>query len=218
MFIVADIEIAVRFVHLSMLMMCFILVFFADITAAKSTTRRLTDSDFAQLHRYHSSLVYGLILLWLSGGILIFIKTGFDLSQFSPKLYAKIFVVTVLTINAVLIGQVALPFYEKNKDKRFGDFSVSVRVGLATCGALSTSSWISAFCLGSLTALKTASATTLINLLGLFYISNVLLSIIIVLYYVRPRSAPAMAEQQTLAVALLATSRTISTMDVHKAA
>ncbi|NNE86879.1 MAG: hypothetical protein HKN27_02285, partial [Silicimonas sp.] len=190
---VGDLEIfenAARMVHVLMLTLCFWLVIAADLTAAKTSIRPLNDLELSRLHRFHSALATGLVLLWISGTVLIGIKTGFDLSQFSPKLFAKVIVVTVLTANAFVIGHIALPFYEKNRGMCLGDFNAALRMPLAICGAVSTSSWISALALGAIPALKTASAVTLINLLGLFYVGNIVVSVVLVLLIQR-RSLPA---------------------------
>ena len=71
---------------------------------------------------------------------LIWRGTGFDIYQFSPKLIAKIVVVTILTVNAVAIGQLALPYFERNTGVTFGQFSLAVRLRLAGCGAVSSAS------------------------------------------------------------------------------
>lgn len=166
----AAIEIFVRNLHLASLVVCAFLVFSADFTASKSTVRHLQEHDFQRLHRYHSLLTKGLVLFWLTGIFLIWRGTAFDPSQFSPKLIAKIIVVTLLTFNAVIIGRVALPFMERNQSLLFGELPFDIRLRLALCGGVSSASWISAFCLGAFKHLKTASPEQLFAFLAPIYV------------------------------------------------
>ena len=208
------IENIARLVHILMLTVCFWIVIVADMTAAKSSFKPLSGFDLKRLHTYHSALTTGLVLLWTSGIALIGLRTGFQLSEFSPKLIAKVVVVTILTINAIVIGRIALPFYERNRGKCIGDFCVSIRTRLAVCGAISTSSWLSALALGAIPTLKAASAVTLINLLGLFYLGNVVVSVVLVLMMQKREVINEIAEQRLA----FETSRNISMINVHKAA
>lgn len=158
-----------RSAHLAALAMCFLLVISADLTASKSVFRPLTAGDFKRLHTNHAALASGLIILWVSGLFIIWRATAFDLAQFSPKLIAKIVVVSLLTANAFVIGKLALPYFQRNEGAVFGEFSLGVRLRLASCAALSSASWICAFCLGAIPWLKTASAAELIDFLGPIY-------------------------------------------------
>ncbi len=165
----ATFEIFVRSVHLSVLVISTFLVVSADLTAVKSAFRSLGDADFQRLHRNHSFLSKCLVLFWMSGLFLVWRGTGFELEQFSPKLIAKIAVVALLTANAVAIGKFALPYMERNQGMTFGQFSFPVRMRLAGSAGVSSASWISAFCLGALPWLKTASAEELIAFIGPIY-------------------------------------------------
>lgn len=166
---IAQLEEIVRWAHLSILGLCFFLVVFADLTAANSVFRPLYKGEFARLRSLHAALSAGLIVLWLTGLFLIWRGTGFDVAQFSPKLIAKITVVSLLTLNAFAIGQIALPFFERNREMMFGEFDISVRLRLTCLGAVSSASWISAFCLGAIPSLKTASTIELVHFLAPIY-------------------------------------------------
>ncbi len=159
----------VRNVHLATLAICAWFVISADLTAAKSSFHPLSDHDFKRLHRNHKFLAWGLIVFWLSGAYLIWLGTAFDPSQFSPKLMAKITVVTVLTLNAVIIGRLVLPYIERNRTVTFGELPIEVRLRLALCASVSSASWISAFCLGAMPHLKTADPAELVGFLAPIY-------------------------------------------------
>lgn len=151
----------VRNVHVTMLVVCLGLAIIADLTAAKSISRPLGDVSLKRLHRNHKALVTGLFLLWVSGAALIYTKTGFDAAQFSPKLWAKVIVVNILTLNAFVIGGMAMRTFEENRGKTFGQFGLGRRTVLAISAAISTASWLGAFCLGAFPHLKTASPEVL---------------------------------------------------------
>ena len=165
----STIEEFMRSAHLATLAACAWLVISADLTAAKSTFRNLSAHDFKRLHLNHRALAWGLAIFWLSGIYLIWNATAFDPAQLSPKLMAKLIVVTILTVNAVVIGRFALPFMERNQSMTFGEFNFEVRWRLALCSGISTASWISAFCLGAIKPLRTASPEVLFEFLGPIY-------------------------------------------------
>jgi hypothetical protein len=86
--------------------------------------------------------------MWATGLALIYIRTGFDLAQFTPKLYSKLGVVGILTFNALLIGWVAMPMMRKS----YGQAPMSLPLGRKLAGgwvaSLSTASWLMALALG----------------------------------------------------------------------
>ncbi|MEL6694143.1 MAG: hypothetical protein AAFQ12_14090, partial [Pseudomonadota bacterium] len=126
-----QIEEYVRYIHLGLLALCAWLVITADLTAAKSVFRPLTNKDFGNLHRKHTVLSWSLCLLWLTGAFIIWNTTKFQVSEFSPKLVAKLIVVSILTLNACIIGRLALPFMERNKDKTLGQLPFYIRERIA---------------------------------------------------------------------------------------
>lgn len=159
----------VRNFHLATLVVCVWLVISADLTAAKSSLHPLNENDFRYLHFNHTLLVWGLFVFWCTGAYLVWLGTSFDLSQFSPKLIAKITVVSGLTLNAFVIGRFALPYLEQKHALKFGEHPIEMRLRLALCGSFSSASWIGAFCLGAMSHLKTASAVELISFLAPIY-------------------------------------------------
>ena len=163
-----------RNVHIVMLVICLGIAALADLTAAKSISRPLSDRSLAKLNTYHRALTTGLIILWISGLMIIWLKTSFDVAQFSPKLMAKIFVVSILSVNAIVIGWLALGTFKEHREMRFGELRFGLRLALAVSAGLSTASWISAFCLGAIPELRTASPDLLLEVLGHIYGAGIL--------------------------------------------
>lgn len=161
---------AARATHLLGLALGFGVGILADMTAAKSLVRPLDDRDFETLHRYHRTVSLGLCLFWASGLVLLWLRTGFDPAQFSPKLMTKLGVVAVLTVNAFLIGRIALPTMEAWYGCRLGAMPFAHRLRLAALGGMSGASWIAALALGVFTAMKTFEWEVLSQIIGLIYV------------------------------------------------
>jgi len=161
---------AARAVHLLGLAMGFGVALVADASAARSLFRPLDLRELQSLERYHRTVSFGLLLFWTSGLVLLWLRTGFETSAFTPKLQAKIGVVSLLTVNAVLIGRVGLPVMYHYHGMRFGVLPFAVRVRLSLLGALSGACWISALALGVFSQLRAMSWETLSQIIGSIYL------------------------------------------------
>jgi hypothetical protein len=111
---------AARALHLLGLALGFGVAIVADMSAARLFIRPLDAREIATLHRFHRMVALGLVLFWISGLVLLWLRTGFDVANFSPKLLTKLGVVTFLTVNAILIRRLGLPVIEALQGRRFG--------------------------------------------------------------------------------------------------
>ncbi|MEO1239974.1 MAG: hypothetical protein AAFW64_10095, partial [Pseudomonadota bacterium] len=68
-------------------------------------------------HR-HTVILYALGAMWITGLALVALRTGFLLDAFTPKLWAKITVVTILSVNAMFVASVAIPILNGHAGKR----------------------------------------------------------------------------------------------------
>ena len=101
--------------------------------------------DVSELHSLANKITYLLIILWLTGIGLLAINPGLnlDLIFVNSKLAAKITVVSVLTINGLLLHLFVFPnFITRKKAKRI----VAISCVLT---AISTTSWIYAGLVGA---------------------------------------------------------------------
>ena len=162
---------AARALHLLGLALGFGLALVADACAARLMVRPLDRREVASLHRLHHTVALGLILFWISGLVLLYLRTGFQLQNFSPKLMTKLGVVTLLTANAVMIGRLALPVIDATQGLRFGALPQGLRVQMAVLGALSTAGWISAMALGVFSQLKKMEWSHLSEIVGIIYLT-----------------------------------------------
>lgn len=161
---------AARAVHLLGLALGFGVAIMADLSAARVLFRPLDLREIETLERYHRTVALGLALFWASGLVLLYLRTGISPENFSPKLMTKLGVVTLLTINAVLIGRIGLVTLRDWYGARFGAIPFAERTRLAALAGMSGAGWISALALGVFSKLKTVEWETLSELVGLIYV------------------------------------------------
>ncbi len=161
---------AARAMHLLGLALGFGVAIIADLCAARSFFRPLADHEFEDLRRYHRTVALGLAIFWISGLILLWLRTGFVVEDFSPKLMAKLGVVTLLTVNAILIGRIGLPTMLEWAGCRFGALPLTHRLRLAALAGMSFAGWISALALGAFSAMKAFEWDVLSEIIGAIYL------------------------------------------------
>jgi hypothetical protein len=85
----------------------------------------------------------GLALLWLSGLGLLAYYSAFDLTALqNPKVWAKVAIVAVLTLNGLFIHAAVLPLIKRQAGRGLFDGISEVRKSLLlTAGAVSITSW-----------------------------------------------------------------------------
>ncbi len=109
----------------------------------------------------------GIVLLWLSGlGFLAVYATESPEKLQNPKLWAKITVVVVLTLNGLVIHSAILPGILRDVGRPMLDGISGARTGIfLVSGAVSGMSWYTAFALGLMRELNgTVAYGTLIGL------------------------------------------------------
>lgn len=133
----------------------------ADLIAFSTIFRSIHDRDVWLMTLLHRLILCGLVLLWVSGLALLYIRTGFDPARFSPKLWLKLAVVVTLSANAALIGRVALPVFAAHVGHSFGMLPLRLRLRLSALAGLSATCWLSALALGVFRHLKVMDFTHL---------------------------------------------------------
>ena len=95
----------IRFGHIAGLALGLGLAIYADHRFLRTLTRPLRREDVDLLSTIHGHVVTALSVLWLTGIMLLYVRTGFQAENVTPKLVFKVLIVSVLTVNAVLIGR-----------------------------------------------------------------------------------------------------------------
>ena len=161
---------AARAVHLLGLALGFGVAIMADLSAARMLVRPLDGREIDLLHAYHRTVAIGLTLFWTSGLVLLWLRTGFQPENFSPKLMAKLGIVTLLTFNAIMIGRIGLRALDEWFGCRFGAIPIGERARLSALAGLSSAGWISALILGVFSTMRTMNYETLSGIIGVIYL------------------------------------------------
>ena len=161
---------AARAVHLLGLALGFGVAIMADLSAARMLVRPLDDREIDLLHAYHRTVAIGLTLFWVSGLVLLWLRTGFQPENFSPKLMAKLGIVALLTFNAIMIGRIGLRALDEWFGYRFGAMPIGERARLSALAGLSCAGWISALVLGVFSTMRTMNYETLSGIIGVIYL------------------------------------------------
>lgn len=161
---------SVRGLHLLFLALGMGSALYLDFRTLIGLNRIVRAQDITEIERIHRFVSFALIGLWATGLTLIWIRTSFDLGQFSPKLWCKLAIVTGMTLNAIVIGSGVLPVMQAQLGKRVIDLKLRALMPLAVVASLSMFFWVNALALGSSQVLKTASWEVLINWLSLTYV------------------------------------------------
>ena len=139
-----------------------------DLFLAKNilTKRTFRESQYKILLQLSSIVAFGLLLLWFSGlGFLWSYQQTSPEKLLNPKIWSKVMIVTILTINGVLIHFYMLPKLKKCIGKR-----VDLECGykeltiMFTSGAISMVSWYLPFIYGTVPQLNFAYSFTAFTL------------------------------------------------------
>lgn len=144
---------------------------FFDWRALCKINKPFTEGDIVQFGEVHKFVAGALVGLWLTGAALIYIRTGFVLSDFSPKLWFKLIVVTTLTVNAFVIGHLVLPRVRVSVGMRATDLPLRAVLAMTFTTALSLFCWLSGVVLGVSVTFRTADWSTL----GAFFLGEFVL-------------------------------------------
>lgn len=140
---------AARYAHILAVAIGFGAAFLADYHVISRLGRPIDDTLTTTLNLCHSVIWKMVIAMWVTGLILIGIRTGFVLANFTPKLICKVITVAILTGNAMLISKIAVPLVEQNRGRSLMWLPLSSKLCLAGIGAISSASWMLALAMGS---------------------------------------------------------------------
>ena len=173
---------AARAIHLLGLALGFGVAIVADLSAARMVFRPLEDREIRNLEDFHKIVTFGLVLLWASGLVLLWLRTGFNPENFSPKLMTKIGVVLLLTMNAIAIGRIGMPTMQAYQDWRFGELPLTLRAQLSSLATISAACWVSALALGVFSALKPMPWESLSVMVGIVYLMALAAALVAALF------------------------------------
>ncbi|MEQ6203968.1 hypothetical protein ABMC88_13010 [Sulfitobacter sp. HNIBRBA2951] len=159
----------IRYTHLLSLVLGMGPALYYDLRSLHRIRQPVSQTDLDELRRIHNIVSVACVGMWLSGAALIWVRTQFDLSEFSPKLWCKVAVVSTLTVNATVLSIFVIPTLERIKGSRIVSIPLGRLVAMNLCAGVSLSCWMLALALGSSSVLKTAGWDLLLPvMLGVF--------------------------------------------------
>jgi hypothetical protein len=153
-----------------------------DLTVLARLRRPLSQDDAAALHRAHRTILCALGGLWVSGLVLVAARTGFDPGAMSPKLWAKLATVTLLTLVAWTMSRWALPVVASAVGRPIASLPRRPRLLLGLCAGLSAGAWSLALVLGGATMLKAAAPATVALLGSLIFAGAIGIALAVVMH------------------------------------
>ena len=124
---------------------------FADLMILKGAVLKPVRRQTVAMARTLSHFVFaGLGILWISGIVLVGIRVNIDpLILMNEKLWAKIIIVAILTINGIVVHRVALAHLAQCEGQRLFHPNRQGEIAKLTfIGAVSSVSWVVPFILG----------------------------------------------------------------------
>jgi hypothetical protein len=171
----------IRLSHILVVSVGFGAAFLADFYTLTCLGRPVDDPLVHTLEVCHGLIWKALLGMWLTGVAMIFLRTGFIIENFSPKLFTKLITVSVLTLNATLIGMIAMPILMACKGRSLLTLPLGRKLGLGIIGALSSTSWLLAMSLGISKVLAQSGWDVFVRLLPLAYAVGALAAIVLML-------------------------------------
>jgi len=164
-------RVALLFAHLLLCVAALALVVKTDLRVLR---RRVSPQTMLRVHR---RLVWLLAGLWASGGAVLLLDLGGDLSLLleRPKLLAKVACVALLTANAWLLRRHALPRITAQRVLSPGEAQA-----LAVAGAVSTASWLLAAFLGLAKPIASWSVTEALAFYAVVMLGAALVALMVV--------------------------------------
>ncbi|MEM9010413.1 MAG: hypothetical protein AAGE18_04250 [Pseudomonadota bacterium] len=138
----------------------------------RSLNAPLSAPRLAQIEHVHGLLMAALVGAWVTGVVLVYLRTGGVIAEFSPKLWIKLMVVSVLMLTALAVRRHVMPVLEAAVGRRLLDLGFGAKLRLAVFSGLSAAGWSSALILGASQAVKAMDWAPLISFFGLLYLAG----------------------------------------------
>ena len=142
---------ALKLIHLVGLMMGFGGAILADMLILKRAILAPIEKHTIESVQHLSHIVLaGLGLLWVSGAALVYVRYTADPAfLMNEKVWAKVIIVAILTINGFAVHNIALSYLKSRKGRQMFNPSLPRHmIGLTFVAAVSSVSWFVPFVLG----------------------------------------------------------------------
>jgi hypothetical protein len=163
-------RVGLLYLHLMLVVPALFLVLKTDLRVLRRCVSAQT------MRRVHRRLLWLLAGLWLTGGAVVLLDLGGDLTLLvdRPKLLAKLACVAALTANALVLRHYALP---RITARRL--LGTAEARWLAVAGAVSTASWLMAAFLGLARPMADWSAAQALGFYGLVLAGAITVALVV---------------------------------------
>ena len=157
---------------------------FCDVFVLKlMARRRVRKQAVATIYLAHKVLLGSLVVIWVTGLLHLVRLAETDPEGLeNPKLWAKIIIFAVVSVNGLVIQKWCLPWLHRRMGQALlAGTSWTARVGFASTGAISATSWFFVLALGALevinhvTPLPALMAVYAVCLAGAFVVSSLMI-------------------------------------------
>ncbi|MEJ6781713.1 hypothetical protein [Aminobacter sp. Piv2-1] len=149
--IAAHLRTALRLIHFGGLVLGFGGALFLDLLLSRYRRSPLTAELVGNVEWISRFVALGLALLWFSGvGFLLLYQATEPEKLLNPKIWAKVTIVSILTLNGIAIHRLVLPFLNQRIGSRLLDgITPGRKAALIGCGVVSAVSWTMPVILGA---------------------------------------------------------------------
>lgn len=132
-----------RLVHFAGLIIGFGGAVFLDLLLARYRRMTMTADLVSNVEWVSRFVAVGLLLLWISGvGFLLLYEASEPEKLMNPKIWAKITIVAILSLNGIAIHRLVLPFLRRRTGMQLLEgLRPKTKVALIGCGVVSAVSW-----------------------------------------------------------------------------
>jgi hypothetical protein len=159
---------------------------YLDLRTLHKISRPVSNTDLEEIRRIRWVVTSTFVLIWASGLSLVWYRTEIAIEAFSPKLWSKLFVVSVLTLNAIMLAAFVIPNLRRFEGIALLDMPFRILLPMAMVAGVSGSSWILALMLGFSKFLKTAHWDVLVPFLSFGFAAGIG-GVILVVFALRSR-------------------------------
>ncbi len=145
-----------------------------DLRTLRTLNSPVTQDDVWTLHQVHLWITAAFGGLWITGLALVYVRTGFAFSAFTPKLWTKLLLMSCMVANAVAIARIVMPVMEQNVGKTLTALPTRRLAVVTQIAVTSLFCWTAGMALGSSVVLKTAGWPMLLSLFGGTYVAMTL--------------------------------------------
>ena len=135
-----------------------------DLRTLRTLNAPVTRDDVWTLHQVHLWITAAFGGLWITGLALVYVRTGFALEAFTPMLWTKLGLMTLMVANAVAIARVVMPVMEASVGRMLTALPARRLAVVTQIAVTSLFCWTAGMALGSSVVLKTAGWDVLLPL------------------------------------------------------